>query len=275
MRVFFKEGAGNPLDISKEINKYKSDTYLMSMDTNDAIYIATDFPLNHLFVKMGETVNESPSNLVIDYWSGNGWISVVNQNDYTVAFSATGFIEFTPDRAISWKLSNTNYGGNVVEDLETISVYDKYWIRIKVDADLDDDIELEYIGHKFSEDMDLFGEYPIFNDAEFLELYETDKTTWEEQAVIASDLIIQDLKRKNIIFGAEQILDREILRPACVQKVAEIIFNAFGKDYRDQKLECRKEYDTRMDLSKFVVDTNNNGIEDQCEKQETQGWLSR
>lgn len=274
MRVFFKEGS-TVLEVTKEINSYKSDTYLLSFGTGDGLYIASDFPLNHFYIKMGSVLNSNPSTILIDYWTGNGWTPVVNQNDYTDALGGSGFIEFTPDRDVSWVMENTSSNGQTVTDLETITVYDKYWVRLKVSADLTDAIELKWIGNLFSEDDDLFSEFPLFNDTEFLSAFETGKTSWEEQHAKAAEIIIQDLKRKNIILGKEQILERDVLLPASVCKVAQIIFNAFGKDYSDQLLRARDEYDKRMDLRNFVTDLNNNAIPDPIDRSMSQGWLSR
>lgn len=274
MRIFFKDGS-NIVEISKQINKYKSDTYMLTMTSSDAIYIATDFPLNHLFIKMGEVVNESASEMIIDYWSSQGWLPVVNHNDYTEAFSQSGFVEFTPDRNHYWLRENTNSNGQSVDGLETITVYDKYWVRIQFTNNLDAGIDLEWIGNLFSDDSDLFAEYPIFNDQSFLTSFEAGKVNWEEQHVKAASLIIQDLNRKKIIIGPEQILDRSILLPASVCKTAEIIFNAFGNDYSQQRLIAKEEYERRIDLSRYSVDVNNNGIEDESDIMATQGWLTR
>jgi hypothetical protein len=274
MRIFFKDGS-NVIEITKQLNKYKSDTYMLTMTSSDAIYIATDFPLNHLFVKMGETVNESSSEMIIDYWSSQGWLPVVNKNDYTEAFSMSGFVEFTPDRNHSWTRENTNSNGQSVDGLESIVVYDKYWTRIQFTNNLDANIDLEWIGNLFSDDSDLFAEYPIFNDQSFLTSFEAGKVDWEEQHVKAASLIIQDLKKKNVIIGPEQILDRSVMLPASVCKVAEIIFNAFGNDYSQQRLIAREEYERRIDLSRYSVDGNNDGIEDATDVMAVQGWLTR
>jgi hypothetical protein len=274
MRIFFGNGPGL-VEITKQLNKYKSDVYMMTMTTSDSIYIGSDFPLNHFFIKMGPTANTSPANIIIDYWSSSGWTPVVNVNDYTEALNFSGFIEFTPDRDSSWLRENTNGNGGSVDGLESVIVYDKYWTRIKFDANLDADIDIEWLGHLFSEDDDLFSEYPIFNDQTFLTSFEAGKVDWQEQHAKAAQLIIQDLIRKKVILGAEQILDREILLPASVCKVAEIIFNAFGRDYSEQKAQAKDEYEKRIDLSKYIVDTNNNGTTDLVDVQYTQGWLSR
>ena len=274
MRIFFRDGS-NVVEITKQLNKYKSDTYMLSMTTSDALYIASDFPLNHFFIKMGETLNESPSEMIIDYWASQGWQPVVNKNDYTEALSMSGFVDFTPDKDVSWLRESTNSGGQSVQGLESIIVYDKYWTKITFSANLDAGIDIEWLGNLFSEDDDLFAEYPIFNDQTFLTSFETGKTNWEEQHVKAASLIIQDLKKKGIIVGAEQVLERSILAPASVCKVAEIIFNAFGRDYNEQRLSAKEEYEKRMNLSKYLVDVNNDGILEPEEIKYTQGWLTR
>jgi hypothetical protein len=274
MRVFFKD-VSNVSEITKEINKYKSDTYLLTVTDQDAIYIASDFPLNHFYIKMGSVLNSVNANMEVSYWSASGFSPVANLNDYTYSLSESGFVEFTPDREESWLREDTNSAGNSVDGLTSIKVYDQYWVKVKFDVSLTGAIELEWIGNKFSDDNDLFSEYPIFNDAAFLTAFESGKNDWEEQHVKAAELIIQDLKRKNVILGPEQILDRDTLMPAATAKVAELIYNAFGNDYRQQRIDAIAEYVKRIDLSKFIVDTNNNAIKDRVDITAVQGWLSR
>ncbi len=274
MRIFFKDGS-IVREITKEINSYKADTYLLTMLSSDAIYIASDFPMNHLYIKMGYNSNIINSVLSVSYYGSQGWSPSVNTNDYTKCFLKSGFIDFTPNKDVPWLLTNTNTNGQSVEGLESVTVYEKYWTKLTVSQNLTAAIELEYIGHKFSDDEDLFSEYPIFNDNSFLSGFEAGKTNWEEQAIKASDLIIQDLIKKNVIIGAEQILNRNVLLPASVCKVAEIIYNAFGRDYVEQRLLAKDEYSKRLDLSRYVVDQNNNGIIEPVDVQFKQGWLSR
>lgn len=274
MRVLFKD-VSSISEITKQINKFKSDTYQMNMTPNDAIYISSDFPLNHFYVKVGEIGNIEDSQMTIEYWSNLGWAPVANLNDYTYSLAESGFVEFTPNKDESWLREDTNSQGSLIADLESIKIYDQHWIKITFSQTLTQDIELEWIGSKFSDDDDLFSEYPIFNDSTFLTSFEAGKIDWEEQHVKAASLIIQDLKKKNVIMGPEQVLDRSIMLPASVCKTAEIIFNAFGKDYNDQRLAAKNEYDRRIDLSAYAVDTNNNGILDAVDVQSKQGWLSR
>jgi len=274
MRIFFKTGS-TVTEITKPLNKYKGDDYVLSMTNADAIYIATDFPLNHFYVKLGTTKNIIASDLKVENWNGNGWQEVVHLNDYTDAFTQSGFIDFTPDRNSSWVISSSNIEGQTVTDLESITVYDQYWTKLTVNNSLTPSINLAWVGNLFSDDADLFSEFSLFNDSNFLTGFETGKTSWEEQHVKAGELIVQDLKKKRVIVGKEQILDRDVLLPASVCKVAEIIFNAFGKDYADQKTSANDEYNKRIDLPQYSVDLNNNAVKEASEVSYREGWLSR
>lgn len=274
MRIFFKSGS-TITEISNQLNKYKTDEYEISFTTTDAIYLACDFPMNHFYLKFGTTVNLISADLTIETWNGNTWNEVVNKNDYTNGFENSGFIDFTPDRDNGWSMSSSNANGQSVTGLENVTVYDKYWVKITTNTNMTSSIDLKWLGNLFSDDYDLYSEYSIFNDSNFLTGYEAGKTSWEEQHVRASELIIQDLKRKKVILGKEQILERDVFMPASICKVAEIIYNAFGKDYTDQKKSASGEYEKRMDLSQFVVDQNNNGVKDDSEVKSNQGWTSR
>lgn len=274
MRIFFREGAAVK-EVTKQLSSYKTDLTIMNIDPADSIYIASDFPLNHFYIKMGGVINALPATMSISYWGSEGWKQAVNVNDYTDTLSISGLVEFTPDRDEAWLKESTNSSGQIIDELSTITVYDKYWTKISFDNSLSPSVEIEWIGNIFSNDDDLFSEYPVFNDSTFLDAFESGKTNWEEQHVKAAELIIQDLKRKGVIIGPEQLLDISLLRPAAICKTAEIIFNSFGSDYATQKQDARKEYDVRIDLSKFVVDTNNNAIVDSADVEFKQGWLSR
>jgi len=273
MRIFHKSGS-IITEFSDNVKKFSEESKNVTILSGESLYIATDFPFNHLYFNFGENVNAQPVNLSIKYHSNNDWVPVAYSTDGTLGFSQSGFIEFTPDKDESWDKESTNYGGDIIHDLSTIKVYDMYWVKITFDADMDD-VDFNWIGNLFSNDTDLYSEFPIFADQTFLTAFSAGKLDWKEQHVKASELIIQELKRKNIIFGAEQILDRDILMPASVSKVAEIIYNAFGRDYNDNRDNARKEYDKRMDLSRYVIDTNDNAIKEPYEIKSSQGWLSR
>lgn len=263
MRVFH-----NNTEITKEVTRLDLVNAVFAYKVGDYLYISSDLPFNHLAIKKS-VANDVAAIMNLEYYAG-GWISAVELRDETSSLFADGFVEFTPNKNNGWTMlpDSTTFGLTKV-------VYDKYWIRISFDINLKATTAISFIGNKFSDDTDLFFEYPIFNNSNFLTAFKAGKTDWEEQHVKAAELIIADLQKKNVIVGAGQILDRKAFIGASVCKVAEIIYTAFGNDYLDQKKEATAEYYKRLNLSQYSVDANNDAILEPLEQKSRQGWLSR
>lgn len=256
-------------EFTKEVERLDAGEYSLTYTTGNYIYIASDFPFNHLFFKLGTTVNAVNTTMKIEYW-GTEWHEAVELRDETSALSSSGFIEFTPNKDDLWAREEESIDVGV-----TKVIYDKYWARISFLNNLTASVKLSYVGHLFSDDTDLFSEYPIFNDSTFLTSFKSGKTSWEEQHIKAADAIIADLQRKSVIIGPEQILERRKFIMPSVAKVAEIIFTAFGNDYLEQKKMAREEYYQKLNLSQYAIDTDSDGILSPAEVRLQQGWLSR
>lgn len=274
MRVFYKDSL-EIAEITNLVKRVDSESFPMSYVKGDYIYLLSDLPFNHFYLSIGDVVNYVSANMKVEYYTLNKWIEVVNINDLTNGLEKSGHVDFTPDRQESWYLGSTKDVNDSILDLETIRVYDVYAVRISFDADLAEGVNLNYLGHNFSDDIDLYSEFPIFNDMDFLTSFKSGKTSWEEQSIKAADIIIKDLKAKNVIMGAGQILDRSLFTNASIHKTAELIFSSFGNDYQTQKSEARKEYTARMNMKIFNVDKDNNAIPSAVENTYSQGWLSR
>jgi hypothetical protein len=259
----------NEVEITKAIDRLDTLMYSLDYVEDDFIYIASDFPFNHLFVKLGSVVNAVSSTMKIEYYE-NQWNEVVEIRDETNGLFNDGFIEFTPNKDKGWlrQLESEDVGLTKV-------IYDKYWLRISFPDTLTEGVQLSFIGHKFSDDTDLFSEYPVFNDSNFMAAFKTGKTSWEEQEIKAAELIANDLQKKSVIISKDQILDRKRFLGASVCKTAEIIFSSFGNDYLEQKKEASLEYQKRLNLSQYSIDTNADGILQPEEIRTRQGWLSR
>lgn len=264
MRIFH-----NNKEITKYLSRYDSSVYVMDLFNTEYIYMASDFPFNHFYVKMGGVVNSVLATMKVEYYT-TGWTEAVEVRDETNGFTQDGFVEFTPNRNFGWAqtVDSSEAGVSTV-------VYNKYWARISFTSDLDEQSEISFIGNKFSDDEDLFSEYPVFNDVNFLTAFKAGKTNWEEQHIKAAELIIQDLQKKQVILGKEQILDRNKFLGASVCKAAEIIFTAFGNDYIEQRKIAKEEYSKRLDLSQYNVDLNGSGNLEPMEIQARTNWLSR
>ncbi len=278
-RVYFSDN-GTLVDISRKVGKYQSGSYSLDFVTaEDAIYIGSLVPFNHLYFKLGATVNANAANMTIQTWNGTEFKDVVDIQDETdtgVPLAQSGHITWTPNRLEKWHREHTEDNGiEKITGLGSVTVYDNYWLKVTFDADLSASLEIEWLGQLFSDDEMLGAEFPDLVRSNVLTSFQAGKTDWQEQHVKASELIIQDLVRRGVIFEKGQILDRDKLALASVSKCAEIIFSAFGDDYAEDKIRARNEYEKRVDLSVFHQDKDDDGIIDRHEIGSRTGFLNR
>jgi hypothetical protein len=273
-RVFYSDN-GILRDISVNLNKYDLiESEFTYVSGEDYIYIGSRLPFNSLYFKVIQE-NSDPANMYVEVFDGQSWQFVNELIDETGAFSQSGYITFTPDRDSGWSMEDTSGGGDFIPGLDSLKIYDKYWMRISFDADLTDPVSLSWVGHLFADDADLGSEYPDLVKTSVKTSFKAAKTDWEEQLVRASEVVIEDLMINRNIIDSSQLLDRYDYRSATIQKCAEIIFNAFGDDFVDQKQRAREEYQRRLSIPYKKIDTNANGIEEVSEARNGQGWLSR
>lgn len=273
-RVLFSDN-GTIQDISTELDEYANGTKIVPLvAAEDFIYIGSRLPFNHLYFKL-KTLNVSPSTMTAKYWDGSNWIDFVEFKDQTNGFTSSGFVNFVPNRDKPFMMCSTNYSGQKVQGLETVTIYDLYWVRLSFSADLDATTELKWLGNLFSNDNNLAGEYPDFVRPNVMTAFKAGTTDFEEQHVIAANLIVDDLINRGIVNDGAQILNRSDYTMAAVHKVAELICNAFGDDYADQKKAAREEYQARLQKRIHKVDVNKSGSEEPFERKNSTGWISR
>ena len=269
---------GTLKDLSVNLNKYTSGSEITPLEAaNDYLYVGARFPFNSFYTIVKE-VNAIPSAISIEYWDGNEWKSAIEVLDQTEGLTKSGKISFVPSKQYGWMMDDTVHSNDETEEitgLGNIVIYDHYWIRLKVSATLTPTTELSWIGVNFASDADLFLEYPLFDSTSMMAAYKTGKTSWQDQIVAASALVIEDLIAKKIIKGQEQILDTDKLRSVTVSKTAQIIYKALGDDYNDEKEAVTKEYYSRLNKSIFHVDENSNARLDERETRLTQGYIYR
>jgi len=262
-------------------NNHSGETAITFVAAEDALFIGTTLPCNHLCFKMGATPNIVASIMTVSIWDGSDFNAVAELVDGTAAAGATlgqsGFIEFTPDKQKGWGYDDTvdASGTEVVTGLGNVTIYDKYWHKITASADLSAALTIAWIGQIFSNDDDLGSEYPDLVLSGTMTAIEAGKTDYQEQAIRAAKVIIQDLKRKNVIYNKNQIIVRDDLMMTSVSKTAEIIYGMLGEDYNDAKAAARKEYTERLSNAFPVVDKNKNAIPDRQEQKPFSGNLIR
>lgn len=278
-RVLFSDN-GTLSDISRPLAKYRSgESSFTFVATDDAIYIGSLLPFNHLYFKLGSNVNANASEVSIKTYNGSEFVPVVNIVDETAVSGASlaqsGFIQWLTDQNESWEREDTsNDGVSIITELGSVTIYDKYWLEIKFSNDLTA-VDLQWLGQIFSDDDDLRSEYPDLLRSNVLAAFESGKTDWQEQHARAAELIAKDLVSKRIIDRKEQIVDRDAYKLASVSKVAELIFKSFGDDYINDRTAARQEYDARMNKAIYNVDKDKDARLDVDEAVQQNGWLNR
>lgn len=279
-RVLFRK-SGVFSDLSNKLSNIHSGTEVINFASGDYLYLGSSLPFNHRYfeISVANAVVASPT---IEYWKGggSGWEPVVDVLDYTKSAAGASLAQ---DGIISWEFDPNDdaWSWDDTEDmtdsgLEDQKIYGLYWVRISWSATLTGTTALSYVGHKFAEDEALEAEYPDLSRAALKTGWETGKTDWKEQMLLASEYIVADLigvKRK--IVSPNQILKWELFEKACVQRAAMIIYKGLGEDYAHELGEAKKAYAAAIDVRNFQVDENRNGKLDAPERESRVEWLSR
>lgn len=251
-RIIFSDN-GSLVEITNEIAEYFTGSYVLPFVTaEDYLYCGSFFPFNHKWVKV-DVANTNVSSLQVDHWDGKEWKACVDIIDQTkvsgVALAQDGIISWVPEKKNSWDREDTNNEGQTVTGLTSLNIYDLYWVRMKWSADLSVTTAIKYFGYKFATDAMLGAEYPDLNNSTARTAFNqgiAGKNDWEEQHVVAAEAIITDLKVTNTIVHPGQILDWDVFTKAAVHKCAQIIYNSFGDDYKDNRDQAQKLYDKEM-----------------------------
>jgi len=261
----------NGLDISTQVDDFRSKNALFGYETGQYLYIGSLLPFNNFWLDM-QVANTIDSAVSIDIWWGNSWVSAVDIIDETSGFKFTGRVNFNTNRLSSWDLEQTSKD---VVGLTTFEIYWKYWIRISFSANFSASSAIKYIGQKFSNDDILYSYYPDLAVSSTLDSFETGKTTWDEQHYMAADHIISDLKKRNIIKSKFQIMDYSLFTEASCHRIAEMVYIAFGSPYFDQLIEAKKSYKEAMNLKFFDVDLNKDGSLSPVERNFSSSFMRR
>jgi hypothetical protein len=270
MRIFYKKNSGLK-DISKQLANYIGESVLFDYKLNDYLYIASDIPFTGFFFDLSE-FNDVTANTIIEIYNGDEWVSAVDIQDETNGLKNNGYLRFSPDIDDDWGMVKSS---KEIIELNTLNIYYKYWARISFDAELLATTELKYIGHMFCNDGELALEYPDLMLTSTLNNFENGKTTWQPQAIRATDIVIRDIVNIGVIESGSQIFDYRDYSDATIHKLAEIIFNSFGDAYRDQSQAARQEYQARLNRRLHKVDRNKNAIKEPFENNTDTGFMKR
>lgn len=275
-RVIFKNNTALT-DISVGVNEFRTTSDVIDIVAlQDAIYIGSELPFNHRYINLG-VVSDTTSVISAKIWDGNEWDPVVDLIDQTSVggktFAQSGIISWAPDKDESgWGLADST---EEVTDLTTLKIYDLYWLKLTFSADLKATTALRYIGHKFSTDQQLAAIYPELYLSTTMGQFETGKTTWDEQHIKASEIVVRDLIRKFKASSGNQVMNWEYYSEASIHQMAAIVYRAFGNDYQDELAQALKDYKIAFNIESTQIDRNKDGRLERRERTPVTGFFRR
>lgn len=241
--------------------------------TEDYIYIGQYFPWNNFYLKV-DTVNDAASELSLDYWRDE-WVPVVDILDGTkvsgVTLAKSGIVRFTPDIDRDW-LQMDRTDDQATSGLDTVNIYDMYWLRMKYSNTLNPATKINKITYLFTSEELVNSLVPRLS--QFLTRWESGKTDWVQQELVASQHVISNLKKRKLIMEPGQILKLDDFSMATAWKTVELIFFGLGSKYDEERIIAEKNFTSFMD-GLFTIDKDRNARISKHELSQTQAELVR
>lgn len=277
IRVFFSDnGALTDKSIAAQDG---SGMAFPAVAAQDYIYVGQYFPFNNLFIEMSTTVNDEASILSCEYWDSRQWRSGVDFVDGTNVSGATlarsGVFQFSPNRNYSWQyVVDTSDPQGVPAELSTLSIYDLYWLRLKVSANLDAATVLKKISYAFTTNEAMRSIDPDI-DKYLVPWGGATKTSWNEQIILASQHLVADLKGRQLIVGVGNLVRFDDISLAVAYRTNALIYSQLGAAFKDKYADAIKQYESLLNLKRFTIDKNNNAQVERNEVSQTVGSLIR
>lgn len=236
--------------------------------TEDYIYVGQHFPFNNFWMQV-DTVNSVSTEIEIDYWAGrgNGWKSAVDILDGTVTSSVplakSGVVQFSPQRKYLWHRINDTEDEPLPSGLETINVFNIYWLRFRYADDLTAATKLKRLAYAFTQTQQLDNLDTQIN--QFQDSFESGKTDWDDEIYTASIQVVNDLRRRGLITHYGQVLRFEDVTMATDLRTLILIYENLGPGFREKLQDARAEYQKTLDLGRLTFDQNQDAFTDRGE----------
>lgn len=254
----------------------QDDTMLpaVGIDTTDHLLIGMQYPFNNFFINMtGAEPNSVAATLDLEYWNGSRWVDVVDILDGTATGGKTlaksGHVLFSLNKQESgWhKVNNPTVQGPT--ELSTKHIYDLYWLKVKVSAELEaadplDAVTIKELGFAWTTGAKLKG---IKSEVDrYLPSFGTSKANWIPEIMNACKLMITDFKKANIVYGPQQVVRMDDFWIPATYKSLWLIYSSLGPAYLEQANAMAHQYYKTMNVNNITVDENLNGRPDDWEK---------
>lgn len=247
-------------------NQELSASIVPALLSTDYLYIGQYFPFNNFFY-YGNIANANDSDLTIQYWTGKEWRSAVDILDGTKVgnktFARPGVIQFSPYKTQGWQKINYTSDSNSPTEMQTLEIYNLYWIRIKVSADLSALTSFYEMSYAFTSTDQL-----NTKDVEIGQYYASfvnGKTDWIREIVTSSKDVVNYLKGLDLIVHPGNILRFDDVSLATTFKTLSLIYQNLGPAYEKRMLKADADCKAALNIKNFTFDLNDNGQVDEKE----------
>lgn len=263
--------------IDRSIASQNEEGFAANFSTTEYLYIGQHYAFNNFFLEMG-TVNAVVSNLSVDYWDGRAWRAAVDILDGTSLAGATlgrtGVVQFSPDTNFSWTRINDTSDEDATFGLESLNIYNMFWLRVKVSVNLTAGTNIKHLSYAFTNDRMLKSIDPEID--QYLSAWGgAGKLNWVEQIRLGSQHVIMDLKARSLVSSNAQILRFDDVSLAAAYRTLLQIYAPFGEGFKDKRAWAQAQYTSSMDVKNFSFDRNNDAELSMPELNQTTGKLVR
>lgn len=276
LRVIYSDN-GVLTDVSLR-NQDETNSLVIPMVTGeDYIYLGQHFPFNNFFIQKS-VVNAVAGTMQIDYWDSTAWRSAVDILDGTssnsgVPLSKSGIVQFSPNPSYRWQITSDTTNGQFPSELSTLNIYNMYWLRIKFTATLTLTTAIKRITYAFTLSQQIDNYDAKIN--QYWDSFASGKTSWDDEIVTASYLVVRDLKSQGLIQECGDILRLDDVSIPTDWKTLELIYRSLGGDYKDKLKEASDQYMQSLALGRFSLDVDKNAFLSKSEISSPVRGLSR
>jgi len=245
-------------------NQDEATTVSLVIDSaQDYLYIGQHYPFNNFFIQM-DTVNANAGSIAIQYWTSKnvGWVNAVDILDGTsvsgVPLARTGVIQFSPDSQYSWQIVGDSKQEPQPTGLETVSIYNMYWLRVRWSATPSAGCDMKRLAYCFTRSQQIDNIDVQIN--QFLTSFASGKTSWDDEIVTASMMVVNDMRRRGIIVHPGNLLRFDDVTLATDWMTLQLIYRNLGPAFVDRLTRAKEEYERAISVKAFSLDQNNDAF---------------
>jgi hypothetical protein len=238
-------------------NQEEGQTIPMALVVNeDYIYLGQHYPFNNFFIQTN-VANDVTADLGIQYWDSKTWRDAVDILDGTAdnngkPLTKSGIVQFSPDPQYGWFITSDTKRGSYPAELETLNIFNVYWLRLKYSATLKNTTAIKRFTFAFSRHQQIDSYDAKIN--QYLDSFAPGKTNWDDEIVTATLMLIRDLKRRGLAQNQGSVLRLDDFSIPTDWKTLELIYRSLGGDYKEKLAEAKEQYNFTLSLERYSID---------------------